>query len=118
MAVLQSQEEMTAELVRPVLMVLFAVINISVLRLSSPMVLFSTRVMPIMTRAITKPTPATTALERNKDVSIINHQLVHITAHSKQFGNIQHILRRALGQGRCHNGVGSARASIFTTTSH
>ena len=75
--------------------------------------------MPIMTRAITKPTPATTALEKNKDVSIINHTLVHIAAHSTQLGKkIQHVLRRALRQGRCHNGVASARASIFTTTSH
>jgi len=55
MAVLQSQPEMTAEAVRPVLTLRFEVKNISVFVLSSPTVRFRTQETMAMPKAITKP---------------------------------------------------------------
>lgn len=60
MAVLQSQLETTAEAVKPLPTLLFAVMNISVVRLSSPAVFFKTCVSSIITKAIKKPIAITT----------------------------------------------------------
>lgn len=60
MAVLQSQDDTTAEAVSPVPTERFAVMNISVVLLSSPTVFFSRWVANIMMNAIRKPIPITT----------------------------------------------------------
>lgn len=60
MAVLQSHDDITAEAVNPVPTDRFAVMNISVVLLSSPAVLFSKWVVNIMIKAIKKPTAITT----------------------------------------------------------
>ena len=78
MAVLHSHDEMTAELVSPVLIVRLAVMNISVLRLSSPIVFLRILVMPIMIKAKTKPTPTTTALESGVSELAQIHTRSHI----------------------------------------
>ena len=60
MAVLQSQLETTAEAVNPRPTLLLAVMNISVVRLSSSAVFFNTYVRITITKAIRKPMAMTT----------------------------------------------------------